>query len=129
MKTVVILFCIAVITWSCNPNSENNSNTENADTVALPETTSSVDTTKSAPVNMDEGMMIMFGGKMMINKNKRTIPMTETVTCSDGCKVHPNGKVEMTDGTSMMMKEGDIIDRDGKLIHPTGKVVDVSDSM
>lgn len=129
MKKVAVLFLIASILYSCNSNTENTHGPENADSIALPETTSSADTTKSEPVNMEEGMMIMFGGKMMINKNMKTVPMTEPVMCTDGCKVNPNGEVVMKDGTSMMMKEGDIIDKDGNMIHPTGRVVDVSDSM
>lgn len=130
MKKVAVLFLITSILYSCNSNTENTNGQENADTIlALPETTSSADTAKSEPVNMEEGMMIMFGGKMMINRNMKTEPMTEPVMCTDGCKVNPNGEVVMKNGTSMMMKEGDIIDKDGNMIHPTGRVVDVSDSM
>lgn len=128
MKSLLTI-CTMLLLMSCDNSANTEKKAESDTAMDLPETTSSVDSTKTMPVNMDEGMMIMFGGHMMINKNKRTLPMTEAVTCTDGCKVNPNGEVVMKDGSTMMMKEGDIIDKDGKMIHPSGKTVDVSDSM
>ncbi len=126
-KIFPAVFCAAFL-FACSDGTNISQETDN-DTLSLPETTSGVDTKKTEPLNMDEGMMVMFGGKMMINKNRITVPMTEAVTCTDGCTVHPDGKVEMKNGSTMMMKEGDIIDKDGKMIHPSGKMVDVSDSL
>ena len=59
-----------------------------------------------------DGMMMMKDAKMMMMKDGKWMPVTSTMTCTDGCKVMTNGEVMMKDGKKMMMSEGMMIDKD-----------------
>jgi hypothetical protein len=50
--------------------------------------------------------------------------MDQAMTCTDGCKVKPNGEVKMKDGKKMMMTEGMTIDKDGHMMDDKGKMMD-----
>lgn len=71
----------------------------------------------SAAVNaqsmkMKDGVM-MKDGKAMLCKGKKCSPLTTTYTCTDGCKVSPDGTVTKPDGTSMKLMNGYAIGKDG----------------
>ena len=71
-----------------------------------------------------DGMMTMKDGKMMMMKDGKWMAMTETMTCTDGCKVMANGDVMMKDGKKMKMTEGEMIDKDGHMMDKDGKMMD-----
>ena len=64
---------------------------------------------------MEHEHMMMKDGKMMVKKDGKTMPMTETMTLSNGDKVMTDGTVMMKDGKKMMLKEGEKISMDGKV--------------
>ena len=69
---------------------------------------------KEDKMMMKEGVM-MKDNKMMECKDNKCMPMTETYTCSDGCKVMSDGTVMMKDGKKMMLKNGQGVMKDGKM--------------
>lgn len=66
-------------------------------------------------MDMKEDMVMMQDGKMMVQKNGETMPMTMDMTMSNGTKVMMDGRVMMADGTSRMMMDGEAITMDGKM--------------
>ena len=66
-------------------------------------------------MDMQEDMLMMKGGQMMVRKNGETMPMMMDMTLSNGAKVMRDGKVMMADGTSRMMIDGEAITMDGKM--------------
>ncbi|MDN3656675.1 hypothetical protein QWZ08_13605 [Ferruginibacter paludis] len=64
-------------------------------------------------MKMKDGVM-MKNNKAMLCNGKKCTPLTATFTCSDGCKVSPDGTVTKPDGTSMKLMNGYEIDKDGK---------------
>jgi len=59
---------------------------------------------------------MMKDGKMMCMKGGKTMPMTMDMTMKNGTMVMKDGKVKMKDGKTMMMKNGDAVDMDGKMM-------------
>ena len=51
---------------------------------------------------------------MLCSKNKCT-PLTKTYTCSDGCKISADGTITKPDGSTMKLKNGYQIDKNGKV--------------
>jgi hypothetical protein len=59
----------------------------------------------------------MHHGKMMMMEDgKATVPLTASMTMSDGTVVTPDGTVKMKDGTETHMKEGQMIMLDGHMM-------------
>ena len=69
--------------------------------------------------------MTMKDGKMMVMKDGKWVSMDQQMTCTDGCKVKPNGEVVMKDGKKMMMTEGMTIDKDGHMMDDKGKMMEI----
>jgi hypothetical protein len=67
---------------------------------------------------MNEDMLMMKDGRVMIVRNGKTVPMEEEMTMSDGARVSMDGKVVMPDGTSRFLMEGEAMDMDGKPVDP-----------
>jgi len=44
-------------------------------------------------MELKDGAMMMKDGKMVIMEGSKWVPMTKTMTCTDGCKVMTNGEV------------------------------------
>ncbi|MHA3772405.1 DUF6799 domain-containing protein [Verrucomicrobiota bacterium sgz303538] len=65
--------------------------------------------------------IMMEGGKMMVMKEGKTMPMQKEMTLTDGTKVMPDGTVMMKDGTKKMMKNGESISMEGKMMAPNHK--------
>lgn len=133
MKKLILPALISACLFSCNNSSSTETSLSSADsTMVHSDTMESMDgmlnSAADSAINMEEGMMVMFGGKMMIFKNKRMAEMMEPMTCSDGCQVKPSGEIIMTDGGTMMMKEGDIINKEGQIIHPAGNTTSLDEA-
>jgi len=75
-----------------------------------------------------EGTVGMRQGKMMMVHDSGWKLMTETVSCSDGCRVMPNGEVVMKNGDKMMLKDGETVDKEGHMMDKNGKMM-ISEKM
>jgi hypothetical protein len=62
---------------------------------------------------------------MMVMKDGKWAVMDQAMTCTDSCKVKPNGEVVMKDGEKMMLTEGMTIDKDGHMMDASGKMMDM----
>src|SRR5664279_885685 len=127
MKKLIVIAAISALMISCNGNSstktESTSDSSRMENAVSADTSmnSMKDTTMNsmssssamAPGSMKEGSMTMKDGKMMIMKDGKMVMMDQQMTCTDGCKVRPNGEVVMKDGKKMMITEGMAIDKDG----------------
>ena len=69
---------------------------------------------KSGKMKMNDGVM-MVDNKAMLCKAGKCSPLTTTYTCSDQCKVSPDGTVTKPDGTTMKLKNGYEIDKSGAM--------------
>lgn len=65
---------------------------------------------------MQNGIM-MQGGKLIMLNNGVAAQITEDQTLGNGMVVMKDGNVKMTDGTTMMLHEGDHLTMDGKIMH------------
>lgn len=65
-------------------------------------------------MKMKDGV-IMSDNKVMLCKDNKCTPLTETFTCTDGCKVSVDGTVTKPDGMTMKLSNGNGIDKDGKM--------------
>ena len=76
-------------------------------------------TTKSSDnsmqkMKMKDGVMMVDNKTILCSKSKCT-PLTETYTCSDGCKVSTDGTITKPDGSTMKLMNGYKIGKDGKV--------------
>jgi len=69
---------------------------------------------KSAKMKMKDGVM-MVDNKAMLCKAGKCSPLTSTYTCSDKCTISPDGTITKPDGTTMKLKNGYKVDKDGKM--------------
>ena len=60
-------------------------------------------------------MAIMKGGRMMVKRKGKVIPMQEDLALFDGMRVMTDGTVMMTDGNARSMMDGEAITMDGKI--------------
>lgn len=65
-------------------------------------------------MKMKDGVM-MVDNKAMLCKDTKCKPLTKTYTCSDGCKVSTDGTITKPGGSTMQLKNGYEIDKDGKV--------------
>lgn len=70
---------------------------------------------KEQQMSMKKNHLMMMNGKMQMQKNGKTMPMEKDMTLTNGTQVMTDGMCKMKDGTSMNMKEGDMIDMNGKM--------------
>jgi hypothetical protein len=59
--------------------------------------------------------MMMKDGKMMVVKDGKTMSMNMDMTLGNGTMVMKDGTVKMKDGSTQMLKEGQYIDKNGKV--------------
>jgi len=64
---------------------------------------------------MQEDLLLMKNGKMMMKKKGRIRPMKEDMAIFDGMRVMMDGTVIMTDGNTRTMMEGDAMTMDGRI--------------
>jgi len=60
-------------------------------------------------------VVIMTNNKAMLCNGDKCTPLTETYTCTDGCKVSTGGTITKPDGSSMKLMNGYMIGKDGKV--------------
>jgi hypothetical protein len=63
---------------------------------------------------LKDGVM-MKEGKVLLTQQGLTNPITQETSLVNGTKIQPDGTVTMTNGTSVMMKEGDYMSLTGRL--------------
>ena len=66
-------------------------------------------------MEMNEDMLTMKNGKMMMTKNGNTMPMDMDMTLSDGTKVMMDGILMMADGSTRRMMDGEAMTMAGKM--------------
>ena len=130
MKKLLSMVAIAAFMTACNDSSTSTDTTTtdstNMDTssmMAAPPV--ATDTSAAMSSAVKEDMMTMKGGKMMVMKNGSWEEMKEEMTCTNGCKVKPNGEVTKGD-KKKMLTEGMMIDKEGQMMDENGKMVDES---
>lgn len=69
---------------------------------------------KPAKMKLKDGVM-MVDNKPMLCKKGKCATLTQTYTCTDGCKISTDGTVTKPDGTSIKLMNGYAIDKDGKV--------------
>jgi hypothetical protein len=122
MKKLLLIAAIACFTFACNDGSK--SSTTSTDTATV--TPSTVDTSTAATTPaLQDGLMTMKDGKMMIVKDGAWVAMDAPVTCTNGRKVSVNGEVSKGD-KKRKLEEGMMIDKDGQIKDKDGKLVDTS---
>ena len=68
--------------------------------------------------NMKSDHIMMQNGKMVMMKDGKTMPVNKEITLKNGTVIMTNGQYKGKDGNIMMMKEGDMMDMDGKMMTP-----------
>jgi hypothetical protein len=138
MKKLFVTVVMAVSLLACNDNSStktdavsdssttgNSPTTDTAVIAGKGTSANSMPATDMASTSNKEGSMTMKDGKMKIMKDGKWVPMDQQMTCTDGCKVKPDGEVVMKDGMKMMLKEGMTVDKDGHMMDEKGKMMDM----
>lgn len=125
MKQFLAMAAIASFMISCNPSSADKA----AGADSSMHMTMNADSMPPMSSGTKDGSMTMKHGKMMVMNTGKWEVMDHPVTCTDECKVLPDGEVIMKNGQKMMMKEGDVIDQEGHLIDANGKMMMGSDMM
>jgi hypothetical protein len=65
--------------------------------------------------NLDHSVTMM-DGKMMTMMQGKSMPMTKTMTMTNGTMVMTDGTVKMKGGKTMMLKEGQCVMMSGKMM-------------
>lgn len=60
--------------------------------------------------------IMMLNGKMLVMKDGKTMPMEKEMTMKNGTKCMTDGTCIAKDGKRTMMKEGEMMDMDGKMM-------------
>ena len=68
-------------------------------------------------MNIQDDMITMKNGQVMIIRNDGMEPLEDEMTLSDGTRVGMDGTVIMPDGTARMMEEGETMDLTGEPTH------------
>jgi hypothetical protein len=69
---------------------------------------------KPAKMKLKDGVM-MVDNKPMLYKHGKYTTLTQTYTCTDGCKISTDGTITKPDGSVMKLMNGYEIDKDGKV--------------
>ncbi len=70
---------------------------------------------KEQKMDMKKDHLMMMDGKMQMQKDGKTMPMDKDMTLTNGTQVMKDGMCKMKNGTTMTMKNGDMIDMNGKM--------------
>ena len=100
MKKVILAIAI-MIGISAASNAQTSSTTTKKDS-------------KKTEMKMKDGVM-MSDNKVMLCKHSKCTPLTETYTCTDGCKVSTDGTITKPDGSTMKLMNGYEIGKSGKV--------------
>ena len=71
------------------------------------------------------GCVARFDGEMMAMTDGQLAPMKKNMRMSNGTKCVVDGTCIMKDGSRRKLKEGEVMDREGKLFHIKGAKVPV----
>ena len=66
-------------------------------------------------MDMEKDHVMMMGDQMKMVKNGKEMPMDHEMTMGNGTKVMADGMCKKKDGTTMTMKNGDMMDMNGKM--------------
>ena len=133
MKKLIAIIFIATFIGACNSGSSDTQATKDS-SMNMTSTDTSMNSSSTSMSPLADGTVGMRGGKMMVMKSGEWKVMNQPVTCSDGCKVMPNGLVIMKNGDKMMLKENETVDKDGHMMDANGKMMmdekmEMNDSM
>ena len=67
-------------------------------------------------MEMNEELVMMRDGRMMVVRNGELMEMEEDMTMLDGTRVTMAGTIMTTDGTTRAMMDGEAMTMDGRLI-------------
>lgn len=76
----------------------------------------------NSKMDMKKDHCMMIKGKMYMMKDGKKTLMDTPMTLSNGTECNPDGTCKMKDGTTMKMKNGDMIDMDGNMMKKRKKV-------
>ena len=76
---------------------------------------------KEHKLDMKKDHVMMMGGSIKMVKNGYEMPMDKDMTMGNGTKVMTDGMCIKKDGTKMTMKNGDMMDMDGKMSKMSNK--------
>jgi hypothetical protein len=120
MKKIISIVAFATMLAACNNGS---TNTPAVVDSSMSMSSSGMDSMSTSMSPLNEGTVGMRQGRMMIVSDGGWKIMSEPATCSDGCKVMPNGDVIMKNGDKMTLKDGETIDKDGHIMDGSGKMM------
>jgi hypothetical protein len=121
MKKLLLIAAMAGSLWACNDGSK--SSTTSADSAVAPAAADT--TTATAKSTLQDGLMTLKDGKMMVVKNGAWAAMDSSMTCTNGRKVDINGEVSKGN-KKRKLEEGMQIDKDGQIMDKDGKLMDTS---
>src|SRR6187551_950163 len=133
MKKLIAIVIIAIFVGACNSGSSYKQTTKDS-SMNMTSADTTMDSMSRSMSPLADGTVGMRQGKMMVANSGEWKIMSQAVTCSDGCKVLPNGQVIMKNGDKMMLKEGETVDKDGHMMDANGKMMmdekmEMNDSM
>ena len=135
MKKLLSIVAVAAVMAACNDSSTKVDSTSTDSTkmsndamktdtsATMTPAATDTSTAMNSSAMVKDGMMTMKDGKMMVMKNGSWEEMKEEMTCTNGCKVKPNGEVTKGD-KKKTLTEGMMIDKDGQMVDASGKLVD-----
>ena len=121
MKKFFATLVIAGFMIACNDSSSTEDSSATSDTATSSESTAPATTDTSSALK--DGVMQLKDGKMVVMTAGSWQPLSDTVTCTNGRKVAPNGEVSKGD-RKRKLEEGMMIDKDGQIMDKDGKMVD-----
>ena len=133
MKKLIAIVIIATFIGACNNGSSDTQTTKDS-SMNMTSADTTMDSMSRSMSPLADGTVGMRLGKMMVVNSGEWKMMSQPVTCSDGCKVMPNGLVIMKNGDKMMLKENETVDKDGHVMDANGKMMmdekmEMNDSM
>ncbi len=66
--------------------------------------------------------VMMKDGKVMVMKGGQVTPLQSDINLTNGTTVSTSGSVKTADGTTMILKEGDMLGMDGKMMMKKDKM-------
>ena len=82
-------------------------------------TAQNVKAPKSHTLQQSKDYIILKDGKINLVKGSNITPIESDMTLTNGTVISTNGSVKSSEGTTVLLKEGEKIDLDGKMIMKT----------
>lgn len=77
---------------------------------------------KTHNLQQQKDYVLLKDGKAHLVKGGNITPIESDMTLTNGTVISPNGSVKSAEGTTVLLKEGEKIDLDGKLILKTDEL-------